>query len=264
MVNKTLALAARQTFQQLEALLDEPCPGACKTLVDSQHSWTSVKSYGDARSPAHCPYSWGHCQSLPDALVTDPGSLKVRLCNCVAQPERASGWADDRLLLQVPELRAACRSLGLRSSGELARLQCQTRQSAALDPLAAGSKAELAVTILARFGLTAPASASHKLIFHYAMHDTILAGWMEELAISPGTDEEFECRCMLKYSGHQYTPWRSNPPLKPGVGPFSLEEFRAVDAPARAELAGIFDSYAAMQRAVCLHRQTVAGQAEAE
>ena len=72
MACKTLALAARQTFQHLEQLLGDPCPGICRAL-DSYPEW----HYGDLRKKMTCPYSWGHCDSLPEQLITDPCSFKV-------------------------------------------------------------------------------------------------------------------------------------------------------------------------------------------
>ena len=74
MACKTLALAARLTFTQLEELLGDPCPGTCR-VVQQWPAW----QYSSVRPAATCPYSWGHCDSLPSQLVTDPCSLKVRV-----------------------------------------------------------------------------------------------------------------------------------------------------------------------------------------
>ena len=77
MACKTLALAGKQAFLELERLLGDPCPGTC------QYMWAldpaqpgRYAEYGPATGHG-CPFHWGHCHSLPAALITDPASLKV-------------------------------------------------------------------------------------------------------------------------------------------------------------------------------------------
>ena len=73
MTCKTLTLAAQQTCEQLGQLLGDPCPGASCTKVCGY----PTRRYEDPRDKATCPLSWGHCDSLPAKLTTDPCSLKV-------------------------------------------------------------------------------------------------------------------------------------------------------------------------------------------
>ena len=253
----------------MEALLGAPCPGTCRKLEapDPGLVWDLTMAYGDVRKQAHCPYSWGHCQSLPEALVKDPCSLKARHVSC---KQVWTLWRAPTVCccLQVPELRAACKSLGIKSTGKLSHaVLLQFTPSSSTQTAAAGTKAELQVTILARFGLTSPASASHKLVFLHKMQDTILAGWVEELAMGQydtRTAAEQACNDMVQASSTAnpfFTAWTFSPPLDLGPSVYFREQFRAVSATGKDQLAQEFGSWSDMQAAV-LQRRKAAEAAE--
>ena len=233
MTCKTLALAAQQTFSHLGQLLGDPCPGLC--------FWAS----GNAAEYCHC--SWGHTQ-LPPKLVTDPASLRV-------QPGHLRGllcaWTASEPL-------AACRcqtcvrlARGLVSHLQASALPAVTLLCTSIPGLTRGSartgiKPELLVSLLRRFGLSAPASASHELVFSYKMHDFILAAWAEELRKGPASPAQAASEAAWAAAV------LTEPPARP---PSSYREKQAVTAVGKARLSAAFETRAAMQQAVLAHRQ---------
>ena len=163
----------------------------------------------------------------------------------------------------MPELRAACKSLGIKSTGKQFALLPWFVAASVLTLHCAGTKAELQVGILARFGLTSPASASHKLITHYKLHDVILAGWTTELATLQHTGgwRHRVCRSIvdtLRTYARMHERLSAQQCCHPLHGGWQQHPTRRLKAAGKARLADNFDSYSAMQQAVMDQRRAVA------
>ena len=259
MTSKTLALAAKEAFKQLEPVLGDPCP-SCASTRPGAEPWRK----------GGCGWSWGHNDELPGDLVTSPWLLQVS-ASAAADAQPAVGSVLSRDSLQVPQLRTACESLRVLSSGRSAvccwlrcmRLagpgtrvadQAARKLSEALR-LRAGPKAALMCGLLDRFWLSSPASASHKLVFHYKMHDYILAQWARELAVSSHRQlcHGFSISDRWLCTPHQQLPIQSWPAHLSHLSQY-LARQPAVTAAGRDVLAGTFGSWAAMQQAVAAAR----------
>ena len=126
------------------------------------------------------------------------------------------------------------------------------------------------MAILARFGLSHPASASHKLVFHVRMHDTILANWARQLAQRPSSAAGTFCRSTLQANlpvsvwdatptAHMFfTAWQPAPNKQqqtthtaPIHCPWQAgKDTRELNLLGKAQLASYFESYAELQSAV--------------
>ena len=117
MTSKALALAASIAFKQLAGLVQDPGVEHCGRCQDYL-SAGKVPSY----IVESCPYSCGHSQQLPDALVRDPCSLKVCVLQLQLESREEAGLLGmpTSCCLQVPELRAACKAMGVSAAGEVA------------------------------------------------------------------------------------------------------------------------------------------------
>ena len=168
-----------------------------------------------------------------------------------------SCWYADRPCAQVPELRAACKSLGIKSTGESWQSFLYHAPCTPADGASAGAKAELTVSLLARFGLTSPASASHRLITHHKLHDVILAGWAMELSLFARTTGSSTCRAMVLtlkdyHTIHRY--FAAQQCCHPMHGNWQSSPTRRIKPAGRAVLAGRFGSWALLQQAVVQQR----------
>ena len=117
----------------------------------------------------------------------------------------------------------------------------------------AGTKPELQTRVLACFGLSAPASASHKLVFSYKMHDFILVAWAEELAQHSSAAIRSACTSSLSALG----PWHDLPAQPAGYG----RQGSRVSTAGKALLASAFGTRAAMQQALLAQRMVASRQA---
>lgn len=113
LIAKTLVLAAGMAPQQLNALLQDPVGVHCHRC----------QRYGCSSVHPTCPYSWetGLFQQLPDTLVTTPPAAS----RCAAMDWQLWGCCLPHCklfptmgCLQVPELRAACKALGMITTGD--------------------------------------------------------------------------------------------------------------------------------------------------
>ena len=151
------------------------------------------------------------------------------LCRCPSCAQRAGSWTCH------PQVRLGCCVCDF--SAWLLASQ--------LSLLCAGTKPELQTRLLARFALSAPASASHKLIFHYKMHNFILKRWASEL--QQHASPSISTACCNAYAACGAP--QSLPVKPPGYFPG-----RPMTGTGKAMLAPVFDSWAAMQQAVSAER----------
>ena len=170
----------------------------------------------------------------------------------------------------VSDIKVSCRFLSCAEpaaasvSPEQARLTALCRRAPVSDllrlswtwltvlRLCTGPKAELMTGLLERFGLSSPASASHKLVFHYRMHDYIAAQWAGDLSPS-----HQQLRDVFSFCDRTLCTEQQLLPIQPWPlygGSRGLVHRPAVTAAGRQVLAGIFGSWAEMQQAVAAAR----------
>ena len=87
------------------------------------------------------------------------------------------------------------------------------------------------------------------------MHDVILYCWADELGLDQSTAAGRVCCSVAAVGGNCVSWFRDEPPLVyPGCS-YDAYDLGALNVQGKARLAGVFDSFTAMQQAVLAQRQ---------